>query len=160
MPPRVRKVTADDRGWIAEFLRRRWGSERVAVHGTLFEPLELPGFVAELDGEAVGLATYAIDGDACEIVTIDAVREGIGVGTALVDAVATAARAAGCARLRLITTNDNAHAQGWYARRGFRLVAVHAGAVDRARAELKPEIPLTDDRGEPIRDELEFERRL
>ena len=58
------------------------------------------------------------------------------------------------------TTNDNEHAQGFYARRGFALVAVHAGAVDRSRAELKPEIPATDDRGVPIRDELEYERPL
>lgn len=159
MDPRVRPVTAADRPWIVRLLGRRWGSERVVAHGTIYEPAGLPGFVAELEGEPVGLATYAIDGDACELVTIDAVRTGSGVGSALVEAVAEAARAAGCARLWLITTNDNEHAQRWYARRGFMLVAVHAGAVDRAR-ELKPEIPPTDDRGIPIRDELEFERRL
>ena len=58
------------------------------------------------------------------------------------------------------TTNENEHAQGFYARRGFALVAVHAGAVDRSRAELKPEIPLADDRGVPIHDELAYERPL
>jgi ribosomal protein S18 acetylase RimI-like enzyme len=158
--PVVRPLADTDRDWAAAFLAERWGSLRVAAHGVLFHPAELDGFVAELVGEPAGLATYAIDGDACELVTLDASREGAGVGTALVEAVAGAARAAGCARLVVTTTNENEHAQGWYARRGFALVAVHAGAVDRSRAELKPEIPLADDRGVPIRDELSYERPL
>lgn len=158
--PAVRPLADADRAWAEAFLVQRWGSARVAAHGALFHPAGLDGFVAELGGEPVGLATYAIDADACELVTLDAATEGAGVGTALVEAVAGAARAAGCARLVVTTTNENEHAQAWYARRGFALVAVHAGAVDRSRAELKPEIPRTDDRGVPIRDELVYEREL
>jgi ribosomal protein S18 acetylase RimI-like enzyme len=158
--PLVRPLTDDERPWAEAFLTERWGSARVAAHGVLFRPAELDGFVAELDGERAGLVTYAIDGSACELVTIDASTEGAGVGTALAEAVAAAARAAGCARLVVTTTNENEHAQGWYARRGFALVAVHAGAVDRSRTELKPEIPIADERGVPIRDELEYERPL
>ena len=159
MPVRVRPVTPTDREVIKGILLESWGSERVVAHGTVYRPLDLPGFVAEIDDEPVGAVTYVVDRDACEIVTIDARREGIGVGTALLDAVTSTARRAGCTRLWLITTNDNEHAKGWYRRRGFSLVAVHAGAVDRSR-ELKPEIPSTDERGVPIRDELEFERAL
>jgi hypothetical protein len=83
----------------------------------------------------------------------------MGVGSALVEAVADAARATGCTRLWLITTNDNERAQGWYRRRGFVLVAIREGAVERSRT-LKPEIPLVGAGGIPIRDELEFERSL
>jgi ribosomal protein S18 acetylase RimI-like enzyme len=126
----------------------------------LFHPAELDGFVAELGRGPAGLATYAIEGGSCELVSIDSAHEGMGIGTALVEAVAAAARAAGCTRLRVTTTNENEHAQGWYARRGFALVAVRGGAVDRSRSELKPEIPLADARGIPIRDELEYERTL
>jgi hypothetical protein len=39
------------------------------------------------------------------------------------------------------------------------VVAVHEGAVDRARETLKPEIPLAAPDGTPIRDELELEMR-
>jgi GNAT superfamily N-acetyltransferase len=152
-------VTPDDRPWAAELLRERWGSERVVAHGTVFEPLELPGFAAELDDGPAGLVTYAIADDACEIVTLDAARDGMGVGSALVEAVADAARASGCTRLWLITTNDNEHAQAWYRRRGFVLATVHEGAVQRSRT-LKPEIPLVGAGGIPIRDELVFERPL
>ena len=44
----------------------------------------------------------------------------------------------------------------FYERRGFRVVAIHGGAVDRSRL-IKPEIALTNERGVPIRDEVELE---
>ena len=44
---------------------------------------------------------------ACEVVTLNSLQPGRGVGTALLDAVAQAATAAGCERLWLVTTNDN-----------------------------------------------------
>jgi RimJ/RimL family protein N-acetyltransferase len=69
-----------------------------------------------------------------------------------------AAKALGARRLWLITTNDNARAQRFYERHGFRLAAVHEGALVRSR-ELKPEIPLVSADGTPIRDELEYEFR-
>ena len=136
-------------------LRDRWGSERMAAHGVLYEPAKLEGFVAEDagTGEPVGLLTYHRTPGACEIVTLDALVEGQGVGTALV----AAAAALGDARLWVITTNDNVHALRWYERRGFRVVAVHEGAVDQSRATLKPEIPPAAPDGIPIRDEIELE---
>ena len=90
-----------------------------------------------------------IAGDACEIVTLDSLIEGQGIGTTLIEAVKAAAEAAGCRRLWLVTTNDNLHTLGFYQKRGFRLVAVHPGAVDAER-RLKPEIPLIGNDGIPI----------
>lgn len=141
---------------MARHVAEQWGAEIVAAHGTLYHPVDLPGFVAELDGKAAGLVTFHIAGGACEIVTLDSLRPDQGIGTALIEAVKAAAGAAGCRRLWLITTNDNLHALGFYQKRGFRLVAVHAGAVDAAR-RLKPEIPLIGNDGIPIRDEIELE---
>ena len=60
----------------------------------------------------------------------------------------------------LITTNDNLDALRFYQRRGFRITAIHAGAVDDSRARLKPEIPEAGDHGIPLRDELELELTL
>jgi GNAT superfamily N-acetyltransferase len=73
--------------------------------------------------------------------------------------VAESARAAGCRRLWLITTNDNLPALRFYQKRGFVLVRLHRGAVAGSR-RLKPEIPLTGSEGIPIRDELELELEL
>jgi ribosomal protein S18 acetylase RimI-like enzyme len=151
----VRPLREDERGWVRSMIRERWGSDIVVAHGVVYEPMLLPGFVAEEEGRPIGLLTYVLEGDACEIVTIDAFEEGRGVGTALIDA----AKALGARRFWLITTNDNTRAQRFYEHRGFRLVAVHEGALMRSR-ELKPEIPLVATDGTLIRDELEYELTL
>jgi ribosomal protein S18 acetylase RimI-like enzyme len=150
----VRLLREDERGWVRSTIRERWGSEIVVAHGVVYEPMLLPGFVAEEEGRPIGLLTYIFEGDACEIVTIDALEEGRGVGRALIGA----AKELGARRLWLITTNDNVRAQRFYERRGFELVAVHEGAVDRSRLE-KPEIPHLGHGGVEIHDELEYEFR-
>jgi len=154
----IRPRTAADDPWIKALIKESWGAEMVFVHGTSYRPAALPGFVAVRDGAAVGLVTYTIAnaGDACEIVTLDSLREGQGIGSALVEAVRETARRAGCSRLWLITTNDNTRALRFYQQRGFRLVAVHRDAVDKAR-KFKPQIPMTGDDNIPIRDEIELE---
>lgn len=157
----IRPVTPQDRPWVQAFSAGRWGAEIIVVHGAVRRPHELPGFVAVLrtqgaGGDKVGLLTYEIRDAECEIVTLDSVRPGVGVGSALVQAVNTAARQAGCRRLWLVTTNDNLHALGFYQRRGFAIVAVHRDAVEQAR-RIKPQIPRVGQRGIPIRDELELE---
>ena len=153
---KIRPLSPADRDWATRHVAEHWGAEIVVAHGTIYHPAALPGFVAELDGKVTGLVTFQISGDACEIVTLDSLHPGQGIGTALIEEVKAAAGAAGCRRLWLITTNDNLHALGFYQKRGFRLVAVHPGAVDAAR-KLKPEIPLIGNDGIPIRDEIELE---
>ena len=155
----VRPVEQRDRDWVEGFLAER-NSGRVAAHGELFYPPELPGLIAEGDGEPIGLATYRIEGDECELVTLHSRVEGAGAGSALVEAVAAAARAAGCRRLYLITTNDNMRALRFYQRHGLRLSALRPGAVDEARRTLKPEIGEVGNDRIPIRDELELELQL
>ena len=155
----VRPLDDTDRPWVRAFIRERWGDEIVVGHGVVYRPHLLAGLVAIDPREPVGLLTYTIDGDSCEIVTIDAMVERRGVGSLLIAAVEDAARDAGCTRLWLITTNDNEGALGFYRTNGFELVAVHEGAVARSR-ELKPSIPLVNEAGVPIQDEIEMERRL
>jgi ribosomal protein S18 acetylase RimI-like enzyme len=153
---RVQPRTVTDELWVTDLFIERWGAEIVVAHDTIYHAAELPGFVAEMDGEVVGLVTFCLSGDACEIVTLDSLRPGQGIGIALIEAVKVEAVATGCRRLWLITTNDNLHALGFYQKRGFRLVAVHPGAADAAR-RLKPEIPLIGNDGIPLRDEIELE---
>jgi ribosomal protein S18 acetylase RimI-like enzyme len=119
----------------------------------------LPGFVAEVAGERVGLLTYAVRGDECEVVTIRSLHEGEGIGRALLDAARAAAIAAGCRRLWLITTNNNTRALRVYQRWGMDIAALHRNAVAEAR-RLKPSIPARDAEGIPIAHELELELRL
>jgi ribosomal protein S18 acetylase RimI-like enzyme len=157
---RVRPAEERDREWMRALTTEHWGAEFVVVHGTIYRPHELPGFVAEeAGGQRLGLATYTVSDQACELVTLNSLRERAGVGAALLDAVAVVARNSGCTRLWLVTTNDNLAALAFYQKRGLRLVAVYRGAVDRARV-IKPSIPLVGAGGIPIRDELELELRL
>ncbi len=157
---RIRGLESTDRNWIADKLDAAWGSTRVVSRGTLHYAHTLPGFtIVDEDDNPQGLVTYNIKMGECEIVTLNSFNEGIGVGSALIDAVRDAAESEKCTRLWVITTNDNTPAIRYYQKRGFKLVKVHPGAVTEAR-RLKPEIPLTGLDGIPIRDELELEIRL
>ncbi|MFN8500124.1 MAG: GNAT family N-acetyltransferase [Anaerolineae bacterium] len=155
----IRALRPPDANWVRPWIADHWGAPFVVVHGATYAPDALPGFAAFDNGQTVGLVTYTLADDACEIVTLDSETSGRGVGTALIAAVVGAARAAGCRRLWLITTNDNLDALRFYQRRGFRLAALYPGAVEAAR-RLKPQIPLVGDHGIPIRDEIELEMPL
>ena len=152
----LRSLTPHDADQVHAFTVEQWGAHTVVVHDAVYAPHTLPGFVAVLDAAWLGLITYHVANDACEIVTLASMREGMGVGTALVETVADEARRVGCTRVWLITTNDNLHALRFYQKRGFRLVAVHRDAVDRAR-KVKPEIRLVGNDGIPLHDEIELE---
>jgi GNAT superfamily N-acetyltransferase len=157
---RVRAREAADRPAVQAFLGRR-GHGRVARLGELLDPLGFPALLAEEDG-LLGVLTYVPDRDPgrWEILTLHAERRWQGVGSALLAALERLAARHGCARLWLVTTNDNVDALRFYQRRGFRLAALHPGAVDDARARLKPEIPAAGDYGIALRDEIELEKRL
>ena len=156
---RVRLRVESDRPVVESFLAR-WHSSRVARLGALERPLEHSALVAEEDGRLIGLLTYVVDGTRCEILTLHSDEPRRGVGSALIEAVRRIATDAGCTTLWPITTNDNIGALRFYQRRGFRLAALHAGAVVDSRARLKPEIPEIGDHGIPLRDELELELDL
>jgi GNAT superfamily N-acetyltransferase len=155
----VRALGPDDADAAAQVLHASWGGPLVVSPGRVHDASKLPGFIAEYDGEPAGLITYDVVGDACEVVTIDALVRRRGVGSALLRHAAEAARSARCRRLWLITTNDNVDALQFYLRNGLRLVAIHLDALTRSR-ELKPSIPLTASDGTPMRDEWELELAL
>ncbi len=155
----IRPLTDRDRPWAARLLSARWGSTRMVTRGRLFDAGALPGFYATIEDVPSGLVTYHLARGECEITTLDSLREGLGIGTALLAAVERAAREAGSRRLWLITTNDNLHALRFYQRRGYTLAALYPDALAESR-RLKPEIPLLGLAGIPLRDEIELEKRL
>ena len=136
-----------------------WGSTTIVSRGVARDASRLPALVAERDGEIAGVLTFDVCDGELEILSINAVEPGGGVGTALLAAATELARARDCTRMWLVTTNDYLDALRFYQRRGLRLVAVHRGAVDDAR-RLKPSIPEVGEYGIPLHDELELELRL
>ena len=157
----VRPREVADHAAVQAFLARH-NSVRAARLGELVHPLDHPAIVAEAaDGHLLGMLTYVPrpDWQQCEILSLHSDEQWHGTGTALIGAVEQLARRQGCGRLWVITTNDNVDALRFYQRRGFCLVTVHRGAVDRSRASLKPEIPQIGAYGIPLRDELELEKQ-
>jgi len=155
----VKDAGDGDRAWILEKIRD-WGADFVVTRGRRVYAAELSAFIAqEANSKRVGLLTYEIIGDQCEVVTLDAFVQFSGIGTALMKEAERAARDAGCRRLWLITTNDNIDAIRFYQRRGMTIAAIHIGAVAYSR-KLKPSIPEVAANGIPLRDEIEFEMML
>jgi ribosomal protein S18 acetylase RimI-like enzyme len=157
--PHVRALGDADADWLRAVLLERWGGEPIVGRGRAHRVGDLEGFVASIGDEPAGVLTYRIDADVCEIVTLDAFREGVGVGHALVEAVTARARAAGARTLLVMTTNDNLGALRFYQRAGFRLSELRPGAVDEAR-RVKPTIPPIGYDDIAIRDELDLVRNL
>lgn len=117
--------------------------------------------VHDENGKLIGLATYAIDKSlkTCELVSIDSIVHGQGIGSRLLAGVEKSAKEAGCNKVWLITTNDNLEAAAFYTKNGYRLIAVHLDALDISR-QLKPQIPKIGHHGLPLQDEWEFEKKL
>src|SRR4051794_20154316 len=83
---------------------RRGGRGRVGML------TDLPGSAAIESERVVGLLTSRVEAGQLEVVSIDSLIGGRGVGSALLEAAAGAARRHGCRRVWLITTNDNLRA--------------------------------------------------
>ena len=144
---------------LCTFLIQHWGGETIVSRGRIHNVTSLNGFAMMHGMELLGLITYVIRGDACEVVTLDSVVENQGIGAALLNAVSVHAKAQGCSRLWLITSNDNIQAIRFYQKRGFTMSALHVNAIMEAR-RLKPQIPLIGFDGIPILHEIEFEKAL
>lgn len=157
MPAKIncRPAQETDKAWIDNIIRTHWGSSVIVVHDECYYPIELPAFVAEQGGERVGVLTFLLKNEDLEVISLNALVENRGVGSALIQAVIEHARSSDCQQICLTTSNDNLKAIAFYKKQGFKIHRVHQGAINRARA-LKPEIPLVGESGIPICDEIEM----
>jgi GNAT superfamily N-acetyltransferase len=155
----ILEIMPEDRAWVENLLEDRWGSTRILSRGRVHQASELPAYILWEEDTRMGLLTYHIEGASCEIVTLDSLAEGKGIGTALIYALCDRAVDLGFDRLWVITTNDNLPALRFYQKRGFRVTAFYPGAVEESR-RLKASIPLVGHAGIPIRDEIQLEIRL
>lgn len=149
----------EDRPRLRQFWNEHWAGEFIVTRGIIHQPDHVHGFVVEDAAGWAGLITYKIAEDQCEVISLDGLREGEGIGTILLRKVTEEARERNCKRVFLITTNDNLYALGFYQRRDFEIVAVHRGAVNESR-RIKPAIPEIGQNHIPLRDEIELEMLL
>jgi len=162
----IRNLSHNDQSWVKRFLVEHWEDSRIVTPYTIHQADQLPGFMAIYtgddklrQGEIVGLITYHIQGNRCEIVSLDSLIEALGIGSALIDSVQRAAKAKDCHCLWLVTSNDNLLALRFYQKRGFQLSHLHRNAMERVRL-IKPSVPLIGNDGIPLRDLFELEMVL
>jgi ribosomal protein S18 acetylase RimI-like enzyme len=153
--PAIRRSTPNDRDWIKNVLEGNWGGATIVVRDEAFDCLNLPALIA---GDRRGLLIYRV-GELAEIIILESSQAGAGMGAALINALVNLVRAAHVPGIRVTTTNDNVDALRFYQQRGFRLVELRVGAVDRARRR-KPSIPERGMYSIAMHDELELELRI
>lgn len=155
----IKQVTDNEREWVLE-IARGWGADFVVSRGRKIYPAQIEGFYAvDKTDKRIGLVTFEVTGDQCEVVTLDAFDKFHGIGTALLEQVQDNMLQRGVQRMWLITTNDNLDAIRFYQRRGWTIAAVHVNALAESR-KIKPSIPEIGMHGIPLRDEIEFELLL
>lgn len=146
----------EDLSQIVQYLTQNWGDKYIVSRGEKHDASTLPALVASSGDELVGLLTYRVVAQECEIVTLNAAVKTQGIGSGLINQFIQEMRHTKCHRIWLITTNDNLDALRFYQRKGFRLVSIHRDAVTISR-RLKPSIPEKGDYGISLTDEIELE---
>ena len=146
-----------DEEWKNKLLIEYWSDTIVVTRGKKHDASRLPSIIAELDGQRVGVPTYCISREDCEIVSLISLVTRAGIGTELLRSIEMIALDIKCNRVWLVTTNDNEAAVKFYLRNGYRIKAVHKDAIEKSRL-LKPTIPMCSPDGVPIKDEIEMEK--
>jgi hypothetical protein len=69
---------------LTEFFTTHWGSPKMVISSGVFDCSTLDGF-AILNGEdqIIGLITCVMEKNECEIISLDSLEEGKGIGSAL-----------------------------------------------------------------------------
>lgn len=153
---KLQPIDENYRDEVNIILKREWDCPPSVSRGKAVDTTILDGFVSLDEDRINGVITYKIEDSECEITTLNSFDENKGIGTALINAVISAAKETACRRVWLITTNDDTGAIRFYQKKGMELVAVHINAIEVSR-KIKPSIPLIGMDGIPIKHEFEFE---
>lgn len=149
----IERITKNTEDWMIALWEKEWGGRTMISRGITHRLDQLEARIAIIDGNPVGLVTWHMETLEAEIISLNALIEGQGIGTALLQAAEENILAAGKRKVVLVTSNDNLLALAFYQRRGYRLTEVLVGSIDAAR-EKKPGIPAIADNGIGIHDEL------
>lgn len=152
-------ITEHNREKVIEFFNEHWGSPEMVISSGTYNCSELDGFVFQENNQLLGLVTYVFHDEEVEIISLDSILEGKGIGSLLTKEVEELVQRKGIKTISLVTTNDNLNALKFYQKRGYKIDAVFPNAVEQAR-KIKPTIPLIGNDGILIRDELRLIKNL
>ena len=146
-----------------ELIEAVWRERRdgcVVSPNAAYRPEDVQGLVLlTAGGELAAIATWAPTRLGVEITTLDAIIEGHDYDAELLDAVELFLGQRGVRCATIVTSNDNLSAFQLYARRGYRLVAIHRDAMEHVR-KIQPGLPTIGKDGIPVCDMWEFEKGL
>ncbi|MCT6925480.1 GNAT family N-acetyltransferase [Metasolibacillus sp.] len=153
------KITAENRSRVIDFFQKHWGSPEMVISSGVYDCSNLDGFIFEENNRILGLVTYVFHEKEVEVISLDSIVEGKGIGSCLMKEVEHFVQQQGIATISLVTTNDNLNALKFYQKRGYKLDAIFPNAVKQAR-KIKPSIPLVGYNGIPITDEIRLVKKL
>ena len=151
----IKEINELNREKVIYFFREHWGSSEMVISSGIYQCEKLDGFIFEDNNNIIGLVTYVVktNENEIEIISLDSIQEGQGIGSALIQKVENTAMQKQIQIVSLVTTNDNLNVLKFYQKRGYRIISVISDAVNEAR-KIKPSIPLISSEGIPIKDEL------
>jgi N-acetylglutamate synthase-like GNAT family acetyltransferase len=153
---KIRPATHADNSWLEELMAKDWGGLPLVIRGKKYYPSQLDGIIAENENGIAGSLFYEIREKDCEIIVFEVFDKFKGTGTVLLDNLKDIARHQKCARIYLMTTNDNLDALRFYQKRGFYICGIHIDSVKISR-KIKPTIGMIGDYEIPVRDEIDLE---
>lgn len=152
----IRLTTPNDAEFVANLMEKHWGGEPLVIRAKNYYPSKLDGMIASNSEEVIGFLFYEIQGTTLEIIVFEVFDKFQGIGTQLLERLKLIAKEKGCNRIYLMTNNDNLDALRFYQRRGFHICGIHLDSVKESR-KMKHGIPMTDEYGIPLRDEIDLE---
>ena len=155
----IQPISENNRQQVIDFFKEHWGSLQMVISSGMYDCASLDGFVYVEGTSIIGLITYVLHRDSLEVISLDSIQEGKGIGSCLMGEVEHFAKERSISEIELITTNDNLQALKFYQKRGYRITEVIPNAVLEAR-KVKPTIPLIGNEGIPLLDELKLKKKI
>jgi GNAT superfamily N-acetyltransferase len=87
---RIHRLTQMNIPRLRDFWIEQWGSDFMVAHNDIIRYDQTDGFIYE---DWSGLVTFMIRGEECEITSLDSLKQGKGIGTALIEEVIREAKA-------------------------------------------------------------------
>ena len=117
----IEQINSENRDKVIAFFNEHWGSSEMVISSGIYTCENLDGFIFEENDHIAGLLTYVMKGNEIEIISLDSILEGKGIGTALIEKVENIAKQKQINSIRLVTTNDNLHALRFYQKEAIGL---------------------------------------
>jgi ribosomal protein S18 acetylase RimI-like enzyme len=133
----ITEIKNGEHSLIAPFITEHWGSSMIVSKGKIFNSAELKGFICKENNNIVGLITYRIENNECEIVSLNSTVENRGLGTSLINKMINHSRKNNYQRIWVMTTNDNTKAIRFYQKRGFEWVGYYKDSIQKSKKSIK-----------------------